>query len=142
MDWRAIQSYHLAPPEGVLPRTPAVQKAYEDHIAAVKLSDCSIGSYIRKRYMGGERAWAFVPNQFPYAFVDGTQHWLLWFDEKKDPAIDTGAILAECGVKTCVIFGNLIVSREIPRRRRRPGPSRTSAWGGRRQVRKFKKGLQ
>jgi hypothetical protein len=112
MQWDDIKAYHLSPPDSCLPRTPAVQAEYETHVAAITAT-IAIGTYIREKYMADGKLWAFVPNQFPYAFEDETKHWLLWFDDSMENEIDASAILAECGVRQCVFFENHVANRSV-----------------------------
>lgn len=113
MKWDDIKVYHLSPPDSVLPRTPAIQAQYETYLASIAATTVPIGTYIRGKYMAGGKLWAFVPNQFPYAFEDDTKHWLLWFDDSLGNEIDAAAILAERGIRMCVFFENNIANRSV-----------------------------
>ena len=71
MDWNYIKKFHLNPPIERLYRRQDVQADYDKH----KLSENNLRAKLFKR---GE-VWVMTKNNFPYYFIDDTQHYVIWF---------------------------------------------------------------
>jgi hypothetical protein len=110
MLWGDICAYHQNPPSCALGRDRGTQARYDRYLVSLR-GEC-IADVVRRRHLVG-RSWAVVPNDFPYAFADGTKHWVLWSLDS-EAVDDPGAVLRSLGLRECVWFENTPTNCSVP----------------------------
>ena len=111
MEWDELLRYHQSPPVCSLGRKPEVQALYDAHRAKHK-SATGISEHIRKTILTPGKAWALVPNTFPYNVASNIEHMLLW-TSGTTPCSDPDAILRSCGLTEYTYFENSPCNRSV-----------------------------
>lgn len=75
MDFESIRKYHRVSPMVTFKRENHVQKEYNDFLK----NNPSHSESLREELFKDQQKWVITPNRFPYHFVDGTEHFLVWF---------------------------------------------------------------
>jgi len=73
MDWNYISQFHKNPPNIRLYREETIQHKYDKNRQS---SDYSIGLF--NRIFDSNQETVLTINEYPYHFIDNTQHYIYW----------------------------------------------------------------
>ena len=107
MDWSFIKQFHRNPPTIQLKRHPTIEESYQK--SKENGSKDYEGKLYNRIFGNVETDWALTPNDYPYNFSDGTQHYLLWF--KGD--VDYSLLEKRVEDLECIYFENLDSNKSI-----------------------------
>ena len=110
MDYNYISQFHMNPPTHALQRKATVQEIYDRER---KTNAHQINIY-NKIFNNVKTDWCVTKNDYPYHFIDNTQHFVIWFKNDTDFNMISDALK---GI-TCTFFENNPNNKSILKHRK------------------------
>lgn len=82
--WSKLKLFHFNPPIITLQRHPSIQKKYITH---QKNLNIPLDQYLYEKIFTKNQDYSFQPNTFPYYLESNIEHWVLWWNPKKENSI-------------------------------------------------------
>lgn len=98
-------------------RSQEMEEKYRKHREVLALKGLTLSEYIDGKYFLDNKPYIFVPNEFPYEFEEGVEHWLLWLNpdfKRPSSKVLRGILEKEFGDSEFITFENREEHKSVP----------------------------